>query len=42
MAGKLFQKSGNPDIMNYMFLIRAASRERNVPKALELLRELQV
>merc|ERR1719359_895780 len=41
LARKLFQKSGNPDLMNYMSLIRAAGREKNARKALDLLKELE-
>merc|ERR1719453_292857 len=41
LARKLFTVSGNPDLMNYMSLIRAAGREKNPRKALELLRELE-
>eukprot|EP00933_Yihiella_yeosuensis_P017402 TRINITY_DN14540_c0_g1_i1.p1 TRINITY_DN14540_c0_g1~~TRINITY_DN14540_c0_g1_i1.p1 ORF type:complete len:1035 (+),score=180.79 TRINITY_DN14540_c0_g1_i1:287-3391(+) len=42
LAKKLFQESGNPDILNYMSLIRSAGREQNVPKALGLLKELEI
>merc|ERR1719197_971360 len=41
LARKLFTASGNPDLLNYMSLIRAAGREKNSKKALELLRELE-
>merc|ERR550514_1128553 len=41
LTRKLFLKSGNPDIMNYMSLIRAAGREKNTKKALALLKELE-
>jgi pentatricopeptide repeat protein len=41
LARKLFQQSGNPDLLNYMSLIRAAGRERNAPKALALLKEVE-
>jgi len=41
LARKLFQKSGNPDLLNYMSLIRAAGREKDLPKALALLEELE-
>jgi len=41
LARRLFLESGNPDLLNYMSLIRAAGRERDVPKALELLGELE-
>jgi len=38
----LFRESGNPDLLNYMSLIRAAGRERDVQKALVLLEELEL
>eukprot|EP00443_Scrippsiella_acuminata_P049969 CAMPEP_0115515010 /NCGR_PEP_ID=MMETSP0271-20121206/75975_1 /TAXON_ID=71861 /ORGANISM="Scrippsiella trochoidea, Strain CCMP3099" /LENGTH=921 /DNA_ID=CAMNT_0002945527 /DNA_START=150 /DNA_END=2912 /DNA_ORIENTATION=+ len=41
LAQQLFKESGNPDLLNYMSLIRAAGREHNVPKALRLLDELE-
>jgi len=41
LAQQLFKESGNPDLLNYMSLIRAAGREHNVPKALRLLNELE-
>jgi len=41
LARKLFQQSGNPDLLNYMSLIRAAGREKNARKALDLLKELE-
>jgi len=41
LARKLFQESGNPDLINYMSLIRAAGRERNLAKALSLLGDLE-
>jgi len=41
LARKLFQESGNPDLINYMSLIRAAGRERNLAKALSLLEDLE-
>lgn len=41
LAHHLFKESGNPDLLNYMSLIRAAGRERNVQKALDLLGELE-
>mmetsp|Transcript_159223 Transcript_159223/g.296865 ORF Transcript_159223/g.296865 Transcript_159223/m.296865 type:complete len:1024 (+) Transcript_159223:108-3179(+) len=41
LARQLFRESGNPDLLNYMSLIRAAGRERDVPKALQLLEELE-
>jgi pentatricopeptide repeat protein len=41
LARKLFQESGNPDLINYMSLIRAAGRERNLAKALSLLKDLE-
>jgi len=41
LARKLFKESGNPDLINYMSLIRAAGRERNLPKALSLLEDLE-
>lgn len=41
LARQLFKESGNPDLMNFMSLIRAAGRERDVPKALELLDQLE-
>jgi pentatricopeptide repeat protein len=41
LARKLFQESGNPDLINYMSLIRAAGRERNLHKALSLLEDLE-
>lgn len=41
LARQLFRESGNPDLLNYMSLIRAAGRERDVQKALLLLEELE-
>jgi len=41
LARQLFRESGNPDLLNYMSLIRAAGRERDVQKALMLLEELE-
>jgi pentatricopeptide repeat protein len=41
LARQLFRESGNPDLLNCMSLIRAAGRERDVPKALELLADLE-
>jgi len=41
LARRLFHESGNPDLLNYMSLIRAAGRERDVPRALRLLEELE-
>jgi pentatricopeptide repeat domain-containing protein 1 len=41
LARQLFRESGNPDLLNYMSLIRAAGRERDVKKALSLLEELE-
>merc|ERR1719197_1735949 len=41
LARKLFLASGNPDLKNYMSLIRAAGREKNSKKALTLLKELE-
>merc|ERR1719436_1984828 len=41
LARRLFQESGNPDLLNYMSMIRAAGRERDVPRALRLLEELE-
>merc|ERR1719201_2432465 len=41
LSRKLFQQSGNPDLLNYMSLIRGAGREKNARKALELLKELE-
>lgn len=41
LARHLFRESGNPDLLNYMSLIRAAGRERDVQKALTLLEELE-
>jgi len=41
LARQLFRQSGNPDLLNYMSLIRAAGRERDVQKALTLLDELE-
>merc|ERR1719399_117756 len=41
LARQLFKKSGNPDLLNYMSLIRAAGREKDLPKALKLLKELE-
>lgn len=41
LARQLFRESGNPDLLNTMSLIRAAGREHDVPKALELLEELE-
>merc|ERR1719217_800950 len=41
LARSLFQKAKNPDTLNYMSLIRACGQEKNVPQALELLREMR-
>jgi len=41
LSRQLFRESGNPDLLNYMSLIRAAGRERNVQKALALLKDLE-
>merc|ERR1719267_159605 len=41
LSRRLFRESGNPDLLNYMSLIRAAGREKDLPKALELLEELE-
>jgi len=41
LARQLFRESGNPDLLNCMSLIRAAGREKDVPKALELLEQLE-
>merc|ERR1719214_392392 len=41
MARRLFRESGNQDLLNYMSLIRAAGKERNVGKALSLLEHLE-
>merc|ERR1719160_382492 len=41
LARTLFQKAKNPDTLNYMSLIRACGQEKNVPQALELLREMR-
>merc|ERR1719262_1775905 len=41
LARRLFRESGNPDLLNYMSLIRAAGREKDLNKALELLEELE-
>jgi len=41
LARQLFKESGNPDLLNYMSLIRAAGREKDVPKAMALLEELE-
>jgi len=41
LARQLFKESGNPDLLNCMSLIRAAGRERDMPKALRLLEELE-
>jgi pentatricopeptide repeat protein len=41
LARSLFQKSKNPDMLNYMSLIRACGQEKNVSQALELLREMR-
>lgn len=41
LAQRLFVESGNPDLLNCMSLIRAAGRERDVPKALALLGRLE-
>merc|ERR1719265_2159463 len=41
LARSLFQKAKNPDMLNYMSLIRACGQEKNVPQALELLREMR-
>jgi pentatricopeptide repeat protein len=40
LARSLFQKAKNPDMLNYMSLIRACGQEKNVQHALELLREM--
>jgi len=40
-ARRLFQESANPDLLNYMSLIRAAGREKDLQKALELMDELE-
>lgn len=42
LAQDLFQESKNPDAMNVMSMIRAAGRAGDVPKALELLRQLEL
>eukprot|EP00928_Gymnodinium_smaydae_P070004 TRINITY_DN53952_c0_g1_i1.p1 TRINITY_DN53952_c0_g1~~TRINITY_DN53952_c0_g1_i1.p1 ORF type:complete len:998 (-),score=238.52 TRINITY_DN53952_c0_g1_i1:80-3073(-) len=41
LARDLFEESGNPDLLNCMSLIRAAGREKDVPKALRLLEALE-
>jgi len=41
LARKLFLQSGNPDLLNYMSLIRAAGREKNMSKALDILTEME-
>eukprot|EP00440_Ansanella_granifera_P000069 gb/GFBE01000072.1/.p1 GENE.gb/GFBE01000072.1/~~gb/GFBE01000072.1/.p1 ORF type:complete len:932 (+),score=227.65 gb/GFBE01000072.1/:1-2796(+) len=41
MAKQLFQESSNPDVLNYMSMIRSAGREKNVAKALNLLDEFE-
>lgn len=41
MARRLFRESGNPDLLNYMSLIRAAGKERDVSKAMSLLQHLE-
>jgi len=41
LARKLFQESGNPDLLNCMSLIRAAGRERDCAKAFRLLEGLE-
>merc|ERR1719222_1840867 len=41
LSKELFEKSEGGDIQNYMWLIRAAGREGNVKRALELLRGLE-
>jgi len=41
LARQLFKESGNPDLLNYMSMIRAAGREHDVPKAMRLLEELE-
>jgi len=41
LSRSLLCKSGTLDIQNYMSLFRACGRERNVKKALELLKELE-
>lgn len=42
LAQDLFQESKNPDAINVMSMIRAAGRAGDVPKALELLRQLEL
>merc|ERR1719262_1853191 len=41
LSRELLRKSGTLDIQNYMSLFRACGRERNVRKALDLLKELE-
>jgi len=41
LSRTLLRKSGTMDIQNYMSLFRACGREKNVPRALELLAELE-
>merc|ERR1719161_875107 len=41
MARRLFRECGNPDLLNYMSLIRAAGKERDVSKAMSLLHHLE-
>jgi len=41
LARQLFRESGNPDLLNYMSLIRLAGREKDLPKAFQLLEELE-
>ena len=42
LLAELFKRTpGGPDIQNYMSLIRAAGRERNPHKALEILEEIR-
>lgn len=41
LARELFRESGNPDLLNYMSMIRSAGRERDLTKALRLLEELE-
>jgi len=41
LSREFLRKSGSPDIQNYMSLFRACGRERNVPKLLKLLKDLE-
>eukprot|EP00441_Pelagodinium_beii_P046438 CAMPEP_0197619548 /NCGR_PEP_ID=MMETSP1338-20131121/551_1 /TAXON_ID=43686 ORGANISM="Pelagodinium beii, Strain RCC1491" /NCGR_SAMPLE_ID=MMETSP1338 /ASSEMBLY_ACC=CAM_ASM_000754 /LENGTH=864 /DNA_ID=CAMNT_0043188529 /DNA_START=144 /DNA_END=2738 /DNA_ORIENTATION=- len=41
LAKQLFQDSSNPDVLNYMSMIRSAGRESDVAKALHLLGEYE-